>query len=163
MKETVIGDILDDRCRAGKFFTYAGPVLLAVNPRDPHLKNDIFAPHRLTEYTYDAKKVPEQRPHLFSVTLAAYTAMKTEKKNQVVTFLGDRGSGKSTLARHAVEHLLRVKPDTPKALTASRLQEIHAALDILGIVTQHTSIEDRGIFTHDNAAFVIKVLYDPQK
>ena len=58
---------------------------------------------------------------------------------------------------------MRVKPDASKDRVASRLQEVTAALDILSIMSQHTAIEDRGLFHYDSAAFVVKTLYDPQR
>ncbi len=81
-----------------RYFTYAGPVLISVNPRDPMLKNELFSPFKLHEYSYDSlknKQTPELRPHLYSVTLSAYSAMIAEQKNQVVSFLGERGTAKT--------------------------------------------------------------------
>ncbi len=139
----MISETIDERCRNGKYFTYAGPVLISVNPRDPIIEKEVFAPFRLTEYNYDSVRKPDStsmRPHLYSVTLSAYSALKAESKNQVVTFLGEKGTGKSTMMRHGLEHLLRVKAEAPKDQVASRLQEMNAALDLLSIMTQHTSI-----------------------
>ena len=81
MKESDINEALDYRCKAGKYFTYAGPVLIALNPRDPVLKNDFFSPFKLHEYGYQNKKEGSLKPHLYSVTLSAYSAMITENKS----------------------------------------------------------------------------------
>lgn len=64
--------------------------------------------------------------------------------------------------RYALEHLFRVNGKASRDMIASRLQETTAALDILSIMTGHTVVEKKGIFTYDTAAFVIKVLYEPE-
>lgn len=77
-------------------------MLIAVNPRDPLIEKEVFAPFRLNDYNYESvAKNKHMKPHLYSVTLSAYSALLTEKKNQVITMIGEKGTGKSTLMRHA--------------------------------------------------------------
>lgn len=97
MKESDIVEVLESRAKTGRYFTYAGPVLIAVNSGQGLDQTEFASPHRLLDYGYQSLKKGETalRPHLYSVTLSAYSAMIAEQRRQVVTLLGDKGTGKS--------------------------------------------------------------------
>ena len=46
---------------------------------------------------------------------------------------------------------------------ATKLQEMRAALDLLSIMTAHTSVEPKGLLTSDTAAFITKVYYEKSR
>ncbi|XP_071069758.1 unconventional myosin-IXb [Dasypus novemcinctus] len=73
-----------------KIYTYAGSILLAVNPFR-------FLPIYNPKYVklYENQALGRLEPHIFAVADAAYHAMLRARRNQCVVISGESGSGKT--------------------------------------------------------------------
>ncbi|XP_023674613.2 unconventional myosin-IXb isoform X1 [Paramormyrops kingsleyae] len=90
LSETTILAALRMRFRQQKIYTYAGSMLVAVNP---FKFLPIYNPKSVKEY--EGRPLGELEPHVFAVADVAYRAMLQRHHNQCVLISGESGSGKT--------------------------------------------------------------------
>ncbi|XP_048844324.1 unconventional myosin-IXb-like isoform X2 [Brienomyrus brachyistius] len=90
LSETTILATLRMRFRQQKIYTYAGSMLVAVNP---FKFLPIYNPKSVKEY--EGRPLGELEPHVFAVADVAYRAMLQRHRNQCVLISGESGSGKT--------------------------------------------------------------------
>ncbi|KAG7456757.1 hypothetical protein MATL_G00239240 [Megalops atlanticus] len=90
LTEAGILDNLHARFRRSKIYTYAGNILVAVNP---FKFLPIYNPKDVR--MYDNHKLGQLPPHIFAVADVAYYTMLRRRANQCMVISGESGSGKT--------------------------------------------------------------------
>lgn len=90
LSEAAILAALRSRFRQQKIYTYAGSMLVAVNP---FKFLPIYNPKSVKEY--EGRPLGELEPHVFAVADVAYRAMLQRRRHQCVLISGESGSGKT--------------------------------------------------------------------
>uniref|UniRef100_UPI00358DF983 unconventional myosin-IXa-like isoform X3 n=1 Tax=Myxine glutinosa TaxID=7769 RepID=UPI00358DF983 len=85
------------RCQ---IYTYAGSILVAINPFR-------FLPIYNPRYVqlYAGRRLGELEPHIFAVADAAYHSMLRERSHQCLVITGESGSGKTQSTNFLIHHL----------------------------------------------------------
>ncbi|KAJ3028810.1 UNVERIFIED_CONTAM: cytochrome c oxidase subunit 1 [Siphonaria sp. JEL0065] len=103
LSEPSILDNIKKRFQDGLIYTYTGSILVAVNP----YKNlDIFGYATIAKYENQERQ--KNSPHIFALSDAAISLIRTEKKNQSVIISGESGSGKSESTKYILSYLTAV-------------------------------------------------------
>lgn len=99
-QESVL-EALRQRFRSLKIYTYAGNILLAINP------NKFLPVYYNPKYLQKYEKQPLGRlsPHIFAVADAAFRAMLDSQANQCIVMHGDSGSGKTESSSYLLHYL----------------------------------------------------------
>ncbi|XP_017773416.1 PREDICTED: unconventional myosin-XV [Nicrophorus vespilloides] len=108
-------------------YTYAGSILIAVNPyRMFDASYGIEAAKR-----YRGKIIGALPPHLFALGAAAYSALPAP---QVVVISGESGSGKTESTKLVMQYLAAVAPSAPRgqALVTEQILEAAPLLEAFG-------------------------------
>jgi myosin-15 len=108
-------------------YTYAGSILVAVNPyRMFDSSYGIEAAQR-----YKGKMIGALPPHLFALGAAAYSALPSP---QVVVISGESGSGKTESTKLVMQYLAAVAPSAPRgqALVTEQILEAAPLLEAFG-------------------------------
>ncbi|KAJ3645965.1 hypothetical protein Zmor_023581 [Zophobas morio] len=108
-------------------YTYAGSILVAVNPyRMFDSSYGIEAAQR-----YRGKMIGALPPHLFALGAAAYSALPAP---QVVVISGESGSGKTESTKLVMQYLAAVAPSAPRgqALVTEQILEAAPLLEAFG-------------------------------
>ncbi|XP_067271466.1 si:zfos-588f8.1 isoform X4 [Pseudorasbora parva] len=90
LKEDSILDNLRNRFQKKKIYTYAGSILVAINPFK-------FLPIYNPKYVkmYENHQLGKLEPHIFAIADVAYYAMLRKHVNQCIVISGESGSGKT--------------------------------------------------------------------
>uniref|UniRef100_A0A4W5N9C2 Myosin IXB n=1 Tax=Hucho hucho TaxID=62062 RepID=A0A4W5N9C2_9TELE len=90
LNETSILDNLRNRFHKKKIYTYAGSILIAINPFK-------FLPIYNPKYVkmYENHQLGKLEPHIFAIADVAYYAMLRKRVNQCIVISGESGSGKT--------------------------------------------------------------------
>ncbi|XP_041086324.1 unconventional myosin-IXb-like isoform X5 [Polyodon spathula] len=90
LTEAAILDNLKNRFHKHIIYTYAGSILLAINPFK-------FLPIYNPKYVkmYDNHQLGKLEPHIFAIADVAYHAMLRKQVNQCIVISGESGSGKT--------------------------------------------------------------------
>ncbi|MGH0168652.1 UNVERIFIED_CONTAM: hypothetical protein FKN15_001096 [Acipenser sinensis] len=90
LTEEAILDNLKNRFHKHNIYTYAGSILLAINPFK-------FLPIYNPKYVkmYDNHQLGKLEPHIFAIADVAYHAMLRKHVNQCIVISGESGSGKT--------------------------------------------------------------------
>ncbi|XP_078730662.1 unconventional myosin-IXb-like [Lampetra fluviatilis] len=100
LSEAAILSALRARYGRGRIYTYAGSILVAINPfRFLPIYNPRFV------QLYDGRRLGELEPHIFAVADAAYHAMLRERVHQCLVISGESGSGKTQSTNFLIHHL----------------------------------------------------------
>ncbi|XP_061832198.1 unconventional myosin-IXb isoform X5 [Nerophis lumbriciformis] len=88
-EDSILGN-LRTRFRKKKIYTYAGSILIAINPFK-------FLPIYNPKYVklYENHQLGKLEPHIFAIADVAYYAMLRKKVNQCIVISGESGSGKT--------------------------------------------------------------------
>ncbi|KAB0792987.1 hypothetical protein PPYR_12607 [Photinus pyralis] len=108
-------------------YTYAGSILVAVNPyRMFDSSYGMEAAQR-----YKGRMIGELPPHLFAIGAAAYSALPA---SQVVVISGESGSGKTESTKLVMQYLAAVAPSAPRgqALVTEQILEAAPLLEAFG-------------------------------
>ncbi|KAJ3026859.1 UNVERIFIED_CONTAM: cytochrome c oxidase subunit 1, partial [Siphonaria sp. JEL0065] len=103
LSESSVLDNIKKRFQDGLIYTYTGSILVAVNP----YKNlDIFGHGTIAKYENQERQ--KNSPHIFALSDAAISSIRTERKNQSVIISGESGSGKSESTKYILSYLTAV-------------------------------------------------------
>ena len=113
LSEDTMLSTLNARFSAKSIYTYAGTILIAVNP---YYFYSIYNP----KYTamYQRKSLEELPPHIFAIADRSYHSMLAHRMNQTVIISGESGAGKTESTKFLLHHLmsLSVKMDETQSL-----------------------------------------------
>ena len=113
LSEETMLSCLNARFSAKSIYTYAGTILIAVNP---YYFYSIYNP----KYTamYQGKSLEELPPHIFAIADRSYHAMLSDRQNQTVIISGESGAGKTESTKFLLHHLmtLSAKMDETQSL-----------------------------------------------
>lgn len=115
LTEQTLLENLRDRFETGHFYTYIGPILVAVNPFK-------FLPIYNPKYVqlYQNRRLGDLPPHIFALADASYHAMLKQKQNQCIVISGESGSGKTESTNFLLHHLMAL---SQRGATASGIEQ----------------------------------------
>ncbi|XP_019499778.1 PREDICTED: myosin XVB [Hipposideros armiger] len=121
---------LKKRFHLGRIYTYGGPLLLALNPRQPL---PLFSPEVLASYC--PRKAPNSTPHIFAIVASAYSLSQSTGQGTCILTLpalpscsGHSGSGKTEAAKKIVQFLSSLEQEQ----TRDRGCQLDDVLPLLG-------------------------------
>jgi myosin heavy subunit len=100
LKEAVVLHNLRTRFKERNFYTYIGPILLAVNP---YQKLSIYSAKYIQKYKTGARS--ELPPHVFAIAQEAYRSLRLESQSQSILVSGESGAGKTETTKLLLQHL----------------------------------------------------------
>ncbi|XP_072386404.1 unconventional myosin-XV [Diabrotica undecimpunctata] len=108
-------------------YTYAGSILIAVNP----YRNFDGSYGLETAQSYRGRMIGDLPPHIFALGSAAYSALSVP---QVVVISGESGSGKTESTKLVMQYLAAVAPSAPRnqALVTEQILEATPLLEAFG-------------------------------
>ncbi|XP_057659116.1 myosin-VIIa [Diorhabda carinulata] len=108
-------------------YTYAGSILVAVNP----YRNFDESYGLETAQSYRSKMIGDLPPHIFALGAAAYSALPVP---QVVVISGESGAGKTESTKLVMQYLAAVAPSAPRnqALVTEQILEATPLLEAFG-------------------------------
>ncbi|XP_046746497.1 unconventional myosin-XIX-like [Diprion similis] len=116
----------------GKVYTWVGPVLLALNPRQPN--SDLYDRTRQDHFTKSLNNSQQEllEPHVFAVAAQARyrLACGLGKVHQVIVISGDSGSGK-TFSACKILNFLAATDQSNRDQTESTLSQIGKACSVV--------------------------------
>ncbi|KAF4081495.1 hypothetical protein AMELA_G00161930 [Ameiurus melas] len=100
LNEQTLLENLRSRFKQEKIYTYAGGILIVVNPFK-------FLPIYNPKYVkmYDNHQLGKLEPHIYAIADAAYHAMLQRRGNQCIVISGESGSGKTQSTNFLIHHL----------------------------------------------------------
>ncbi|XP_060743517.1 unconventional myosin-IXAb isoform X2 [Tachysurus vachellii] len=100
LNEQTLLENLRSRFKQEKIYTYAGGILIVVNPFK-------FLPIYNPKYVkmYDNHQLGKLEPHIYAIADAAYHAMLQRHRNQCIVISGESGSGKTQSTNFLIHHL----------------------------------------------------------
>ncbi|XP_026774403.3 unconventional myosin-IXAb isoform X2 [Pangasianodon hypophthalmus] len=100
LNEQTLLENLRSRFKQEKIYTYAGGILIVVNPFK-------FLPIYNPKYVkmYDNHQLGKLEPHIYAIADAAYHAMLQRRRNQCIVISGESGSGKTQSTNFLIHHL----------------------------------------------------------
>ena len=113
LSEKTMLSSLQARFAAKSIYTYAGTILIAVNPY-------YFFPIYNPKYTslYQGRALEDLPPHIFAIADRSYHSMLVDRENQTVIISGESGAGKTESTKFLLHHLmtLSAKMDESQSL-----------------------------------------------
>lgn len=108
VSEASILEALCQRFHRLKIYTYAGNVLIAINP------NKFLPVYYNPKYIkmYEKQPLGKLSPHIFAVADAAFRAMLDNQANQCIVMHGDSGSGKTESSSYLIHGLTALSEKT---------------------------------------------------
>uniref|UniRef100_A0A8C6TSW5 Myosin IG n=1 Tax=Neogobius melanostomus TaxID=47308 RepID=A0A8C6TSW5_9GOBI len=91
------------RFEKGRIYTFIGEVVVSVNPYQ-HM--DIYGKDSIEAYR--GRELYENPPHLFSVSDAAYKAMKRRAKDTCIVISGESGAGKTEASKYIMQYIAAI-------------------------------------------------------
>lgn len=128
LKDAVVLHNLRCRFEQKTFYTYIGPILIAVNPYE---KLSIYAKKYIAMYKNGKKS--ELPPHVFAIAQEAYRAMRSEFCSQSVLVSGESGAGKTETTKLLLQHLAVVSGQNDvMANLSTQILEANPVLEAFG-------------------------------
>jgi myosin-3 len=90
-----IAEVLSKRHEAGLLYTYSGDLLLAVNPEEINISDEL-------------PQLEKDEPHMFALVNKMYNKMLQERKDQVLLACGMEKSGKQVVYKSALKLLVKL-------------------------------------------------------
>lgn len=91
------------RFEKGRIYTFIGEVVVSVNP---YRQMDIYGADSIEAYR--GRELYENPPHLFSVSDAAYKAMKRRAKDTCIVISGESGAGKTEASKYIMQYIAAI-------------------------------------------------------
>jgi len=123
--EDKIAHAVGNRFNQGSFHTYAGDVLLIVNPNS---ETGLYEQKFHDKYKLRARS--DEAPHIFAVADRAWQDMLHHKVHQNILLAGDRNSGKSFNFVQLIRHFCNFAKGNPMA--SKRIEQLPFFLDSFG-------------------------------
>ncbi|XP_074175467.1 myosin XVB [Rhinolophus sinicus] len=114
---------LKKRFHLGRIYTFGGPLLLALNPRQPL---PLFSSEVLASYC--PRKAPNTTPHIFAVVASTYSRSQSTGQGTCILVSGHSGSGKTEAAKKIVQFLSSLEQEQ----TRGRGCQLDDVLPLLG-------------------------------
>lgn len=111
--------------RQQKIYTYAGPILLAVNPYQVLVDKNgmsIYSESYVERYRSDVVGSARQEPHIYELANSVFLALLDEQKDQSVVISGESGSGKTEATKQLMHFLTQTARGASKDLSHKLLQ-----------------------------------------
>uniref|UniRef100_A0A183DZE9 Myosin motor domain-containing protein n=1 Tax=Gongylonema pulchrum TaxID=637853 RepID=A0A183DZE9_9BILA len=137
---------LQERFESKRFYTFAGDVLLALNPYDvlPTIYDDTV--QRLYRHNNKVSSLPAlvtphfvdllvHFQHVFSVAEKALARVENEQsKHEAICFCGESGSGKTFVLMRCANYLISTsaQPTSGRISTVQQLEAVERVLDAFG-------------------------------
>ena len=132
---TVLNNLVDRfNDRQAKIYTYAGPILLAVNPYEVLVdKNStsIYASSYIDKYRNEANVV-EQEPHIYELANRVFLELLAEQQSQSVVISGESGSGKTEATKQIMHFLTQTTATASSKELSNRLLQSNPVLEAFG-------------------------------
>lgn len=125
ISENKVAVAMGHRFASGSYHTYAGDVLLIVNPQ---AETGLYEKKFHDQYVLKARS--DEAPHIFAVADRAWQDMLHHKVHQNILLAGDRQSGKSYNFVQLIRHFCYFAKGNPMA--AKRIEELPFFLDTFG-------------------------------
>lgn len=91
------------RFEKGRIYTFIGEVVVSVNP---YREMDIYGKESIEAYR--GRELYENPPHLYSVSDAAYKAMKRRAKDTCIVISGESGAGKTEASKYIMQYIAAI-------------------------------------------------------
>uniref|UniRef100_A0A3B4AZ40 Myosin IG n=1 Tax=Periophthalmus magnuspinnatus TaxID=409849 RepID=A0A3B4AZ40_9GOBI len=91
------------RFEKGRIYTFIGEVVVSVNP---YRQMDIYGTDTIDAYR--GRELYENPPHLYSVSDAAYKAMKRRAKDTCIVISGESGAGKTEASKYIMQYIAAI-------------------------------------------------------
>ncbi|KAF7661877.1 hypothetical protein LDENG_00252380 [Lucifuga dentata] len=108
LTEDSILEALRQRFSKHRIYTYAGNILIAINP------NKFLPVYYNPKYVkkYENQPLGKLSPHIFAIADVAYRAMLSKRVNQCVVLSGESGSGKTESSSYLIHSLTALSQKT---------------------------------------------------
>jgi myosin heavy subunit len=128
LQEPIVLLNLRKRYQKNCFYTYIGPILIAVNP---YRKLGIYSAKHIEQYrTGQRDALP---PHVFAIAQEAYRALRLESMSQSILVSGESGAGKTETTRLLLQHLAVVSgQNNIMTNLSSQILEANPVLEAFG-------------------------------
>ena len=103
LSERKMLDILEARFEKDIMYTYAGTILIAVNPYHFYA---IYNPKYSAMYC--GRHLGELPPHIYAIADDAYTSMLNDKMSQAMIISGESGAGKTESTKFLLHQLMQL-------------------------------------------------------
>ncbi|XP_041375436.1 myosin-IIIb-like [Gigantopelta aegis] len=127
LDEVVILNHLRERFQKGKYYTFIGDVLIALNPNKP-LK--IYTDEYHQQFSKSDADGGKQ-PHIFWIAQQAYHNFRANEQAQCVLVSGESGSGKTESTKLIIKHISYMCPSAESSLH-EQIVRINPLLEALG-------------------------------
>lgn len=133
LNEDSILNNLRTRFHKKKIYTYAGSILIAINPFK-------FLPIYNPKYVkmYENHQLGKLEPHIFAIADVAYYAMLRKRVNQCIVISGESGSGKTQSTNFLIHCLTAL---SQKGYASGVERTILGAGPVLEVRSKHTSVK----------------------
>ncbi|XP_055012914.1 unconventional myosin-Ig [Boleophthalmus pectinirostris] len=91
------------RFEKGRIYSFIGEVVVSVNP---YRQMDIYGADTIAAYR--GRELYENPPHLYSVSDAAYKAMKRRAKDTCIVISGESGAGKTEASKYIMQYIAAI-------------------------------------------------------
>uniref|UniRef100_A0A672HIZ5 Myosin motor domain-containing protein n=1 Tax=Salarias fasciatus TaxID=181472 RepID=A0A672HIZ5_SALFA len=115
------------RHRHGIIYTYAGSVLVAVNP---YQNVPIYTDQQVR--LYHGRQLGELPPHIFAIAESCYYNMKRRFKNQCCIISGESGAGKTESTKLILQYLAAISGELSKKQIEKQILESNPILEAFG-------------------------------
>jgi myosin heavy subunit len=128
ISQPLILDSLRARFELASYYTYIGPILLAVNP---YQKLNIYTTKYINLYKNRSSSLATLAPHVFAIAQSAYENLVSYNKPQSVLVSGESGAGKTETTKLLLQHLAVVSTTSRSSRNTNLSQQILEANPVL--------------------------------
>jgi len=90
------------RFGANQIYTFAGPILIAINPWQ---SLDIYSEQHAQRHTVCPPATRGREPHVFAIAAEAFRCLAAGRHSQSILVSGESGSGKTETCKYVMQHL----------------------------------------------------------
>ncbi|XP_031835481.2 unconventional myosin-XIX isoform X1 [Nomia melanderi] len=140
--EESIVDFLLDRLQQGQIYTWVGPLLLTLNPKNEVSTSNLYNFSEFYKRTNMSGNMYESNPHIFSVAIKAHynLTQKFGRNCQVIIISGETGTGKTFNAVKCLELFSRMNKHLVSACEGDHVQNIMSKImDACRLVSAFTT------------------------